>query len=67
MVTQTIDRDWMTARQAAEYLQIKLDTLYHWRVSSIGPRSYKRSGLLRYRRADLDRWLEDGASAGDPA
>jgi excisionase family DNA binding protein len=49
----------LTPQQAAKYLNISVRTLAEWRRRGIGPPSIKLpSGARRYRRADLDRWIE---------
>lgn len=51
----------LTIDQAAAYVAIPKATLYTWRTrrSGLGPRAIKVGGCLRYRRADLDAWLEE--------
>ena len=49
----------LTAAQASEYLQIPQETLRRWRSLGIGPRHAKVGRHVRYRRAALDRWLEE--------
>jgi predicted DNA-binding transcriptional regulator AlpA len=46
--------------QAAAYLTISKATLYTWRTRrpGFGPRAVKAGGALRYRRSDLDAWLD---------
>ncbi|MDN5894047.1 MAG: helix-turn-helix domain-containing protein [Nocardioides sp.] len=50
----------MDIAQAAEYLGIAKSTLYTWRTRrpGFGPRAVKAGGALRYRRSDLDAWIE---------
>jgi excisionase family DNA binding protein len=45
--------------QASEYLQIPQETLRRWRSLGIGPAHAKVGRHVRYRRAALDRWLEE--------
>jgi excisionase family DNA binding protein len=49
----------LTPRQAARYLGVSDATLRLWRSGGKGPK-YFRAGekLVRYRRADLDAWIE---------
>ena len=47
---------WLTASQAAAYLQIALGTLRNWTSARFVP-SVKRGGAVRYHRGDLDDWL----------
>jgi len=49
----------LTAAQASEYLQIPQETLRRWRSLGTGPRHAKVGRHVRYRRAALDRWLEE--------
>jgi len=48
-----------TPRKAAQYLGISEAALRLWRAEGKGPR-YFRAGekLVRYRKADLDSWIE---------
>lgn len=49
----------LTQRQAAAYLNISIRTMQRWRRHGIGPPSIRLpNGYLRYRKSDLDAWLE---------
>ena len=52
-------QDTFTPKQAGRYLGISEAALRLWRSEGKGPR-YFRAGekLVRYRRADLDSWVE---------
>jgi len=52
-----------TPLKAAKYMGISEASLRLWRSEGKGPR-YFRAGekLIRYRRADLDAWIEDRLS-----
>ncbi len=52
----------LTAKDAAHYINVNLQTLYSWRHRGAGPRALKAGRKLRYRRRDIDAWLEEGAS-----
>lgn len=54
----------LNEKQAAKYLGTSHGTLILWRNQGIGPR-YFRAGekLIRYRRSDLDSWIEARLSA----
>jgi excisionase family DNA binding protein len=56
-------QDTLTPRQAARYVGISEGALRLWRAEGKGPR-YFRAGekLIRYRRADLDIWVEQRLS-----
>lgn len=50
----------MNIAQAAAYMGISKSTLYTWRTRrpGFGPRAVKAGGALRYRRSDLDAWID---------
>lgn len=49
----------LTASQAAKYVGISEAALRLWRSEGKGPRYFKAGmKLIRYRRADLDAWIE---------
>ena len=49
----------LNAKQAAEWFGVHVDTLRNWRRRRRGPRYAKLSrGVLRYRLADLEAFLE---------
>ena len=53
-------QELMTRTDAADYLGVTKDTLAQMASRGIGPRFAKLSGrLVRYRRADIDAWIED--------
>lgn len=45
-------------QEVAAYLGIPVGTLYGWRYKGEGPSGYKVGKHVRYRWADVDRWLE---------
>ncbi|MFG3410463.1 helix-turn-helix transcriptional regulator [Streptomyces sp. NPDC048142] len=52
----------MTPGQAAEYMGVAVSTLANWRCRGEGPPFVKAGKrAVRYRVADLDRWLSEGA------
>lgn len=59
MEPTTITPAHMTQEQAAEYLGVKSETLNTWRCKRQHAIPYYKVGrLIRYRKADLDAWLE---------
>jgi len=55
----------MTPSQAAAYLGVKTQTLSVWRCKKRHSLRYYRVGrLIKYRRADLDAWLNANATGG---
>lgn len=60
MENQDTAREWLTQEQAADYIGSKPGSLRVWRTTKTGPAYHKRGGVIRYRKADLDAWLEAG-------
>jgi excisionase family DNA binding protein len=60
----TEQENTLTPLKAAKYLGISEAALRLWRSEGRGPRYY-RAGvkLVRYRKSDLDRWIEERLSA----
>lgn len=55
-ISMTEDR-LMTIAEVADYLGLKMTTMYNWRRSGKGPRGIHVGSLVRYRRSDVDVWL----------
>ncbi len=53
-----MDHDVLTTAEAAYYVRLGKPTLERFRVTGEGPRYCKLGGAVRYRRSDLDAWLE---------
>lgn len=51
----------MSLQDVAVYLDIPEQTLYRWRHHGEGPRASKVGRHLRYRRADVEAWLDEQA------
>jgi predicted DNA-binding transcriptional regulator AlpA len=52
----------LDAKQVARLFGIGVRTLRRWRHEGRAPRPLKGDGPLRWRRADVDRWLKERAS-----
>lgn len=50
--------DFLDTGQAAKYLDLKPTTLEAWRCRGGGPRFVKMGRLVKYRRSDLDAFIE---------
>lgn len=50
--------DILTTSEAANYCRLSKPTLERFRISGEGARFLKLGGAVRYRKADLDAWLE---------
>lgn len=52
----------LTLQETAELLSVAPATLYAWRHRGLGPRGFRiEGGLVRYRLADVESWLEQQA------
>jgi len=54
----TDQNTFLDSGQAAEYLGLKRTTLEAWRCRGNGPQFVKLGRLVKYRRADLDAFIE---------
>jgi excisionase family DNA binding protein len=45
-------------QQLADYLDVPVKTLYAWRYRREGPPAFRVGRHLRYRRADIQRWIQ---------
>lgn len=48
----------LTTEEAAKYLRVTSRSLIRWRINRLGPPCIRMPRHVRYRRADLDAWLE---------
>lgn len=66
-----MNNDVLTTIEAARYVRLGKPTLERFRLTGAGPLYAKLGGAVRYRRADLDHWLESrlvtSTSAADAA
>ena len=53
-----MSNDLLTTEQAAQYLDLKRNTLEIWRTRGGGPLFVKIGRNVRYRKADLDAFVE---------
>ena len=60
---QTTASEWLTLRELAEWLKIPVGTLYNIRHRGDGPSGVRIGGQLRFRRTDVDAWLDRCADA----
>ena len=45
-------------QQLADYLDVPEKTLYAWRYRREGPPAFRAGRHLRYRRTDIQRWIQ---------
>ena len=51
----------LSTAQLAEFLDVPVKTIYHWRMNGAGPRAVRVGRELRFRHKDVDAWLEQHA------
>ena len=51
--------EWLTPTDLADKLHIPIGTVYAWNYRGTGPRAAKIGRHLRYRRSDVNAWIED--------
>src|ERR671933_2730416 len=61
------ETEWMTLGQAAKYLGVAQSTIRKWSDLGRVPAFYPPGGHRRYRRRDLDAFLERSGPGGRPA
>ena len=61
MVNETTPDRLLSVGDLADYLQVPHNTLYQWRHHGVGPRALRIGKYLRYRRSDVEAWLESAA------
>jgi excisionase family DNA binding protein len=49
----------LTVEDLAEYLGVPVATLYAWRYRRQGPPGFRVGRHVRFRRSDIDDWIED--------
>ncbi|WP_340540680.1 helix-turn-helix transcriptional regulator [Nocardioides sp. GXZ039] len=53
------DREFLSTEDVAELLGIPAATVRYWRHTGQGPRGFRVGRAVRYRRTDVDRWIEE--------
>lgn len=60
------DDELLRVGEVTKLFGIATATLYGWRCRGLGPRAIKVGGQLRYRRSEINRWLEANADPQAP-
>ena len=58
---------YLSPEELSRELGIPLGTIYRWRSRGGGPRGFKVGRHVRYRRSDVEAWLETQADRPSPA
>jgi excisionase family DNA binding protein len=59
--------EWVCIEELAAELGIPVRTIYSWRTLGRGPRGYRIGRHVRFRRRDVEHWLETLADPKDAA
>lgn len=57
----------LTTEELSDFLKVPVRTLYAWRHKGSGPPGIKCGRHLRYRKRDVDAWLESQGDVGQVA
>lgn len=57
-------QEFFDPKGLAEYLGVDIGTVYNWNYRKLGPPPLKINGVVRYRRTDVEKWLESRAKVG---
>jgi excisionase family DNA binding protein len=49
---------FITEKEAAAYLTVSITTMRRWRLNGTGPKSFHTGDIVRYRREDIDAWVD---------
>lgn len=55
------NNDWLSPEDLADEIHVPVGTVYQWRYKGTGPKGFKIGRHVRFRRADVDRWIEEQA------
>lgn len=58
------DSDLLSPTELAEYLKIPVKTIYNWRSEGTGPRGIRVGRHVRFRRTDIEAWLDRNVEGG---
>ena len=50
--------DWLCTKDLAEWLQVSPATVYRWRYQRTGPVGHRIGRHVRFRREDIEAWLQ---------
>jgi excisionase family DNA binding protein len=53
----------MTVEAVAEYLGVPVATVYAWNSRGLSPKRYRVGKYVRYRRTDVEAWIDQQAAA----
>jgi predicted DNA-binding transcriptional regulator AlpA len=54
-----MEKEMLSPTEVEELYGIKVKTLAAWRLQSTGPDYFKLGNLVRYKKSEMDLWVED--------
>jgi excisionase family DNA binding protein len=57
-------REWLSVDELAEWLGVPKATVYAWRTRGVGPRGASIGRHVRFRRADVEVWIQQQYASG---
>ena len=54
-----LDKEFLTINDLCELLSVTPKTVASWRYRGVGPASYKAGKHVRYKRSDVEAWMEE--------
>ncbi len=49
----------MTPSEVAELLQVPVRTIHNWRYRNTGPKGFRVGKHVRFKRSDVEAWIEE--------
>ena len=56
----------LTVPELSDELKVPIPTIYKWRATGLGPRGIRVGKHVRFRREDVEAWLEQQADEQQP-
>ena len=60
----SIEEKWISTDEAAEHLGVKAATIREWIKKDNGIPAYKIGKFYKFKKSELDEWVNSGKSAG---
>lgn len=60
------DTEWLGPKDLAAEFGVPVTTVYQWNSKRTGPRAARIGRHVRYRRRDVEAWIEAQYAAADP-
>lgn len=57
-MTAPATAEFLTVEEVADLLRVPVSTVYRWRATGTGPQARRIGRYLRYRRRDLEQWID---------